>query len=548
MTRFLELSRTLPAISVVAAGLFVAGPAGAQPEPPAPPAPAQGPEARPAPPAEAEKASAPEDDPAPQAPAPKKETSDQPAIDADDERPVPDYDGRGDDPTTAGEVLLWVPRVILSPVYLVTEYVIRRPLGWFATAVEKEQLFKGARDLFTFGPDNNIAVIPTGLIDFGFRPSIGAFVFWNDFLAEDNDLRLRAAYGFDGLDWWTLAAANRIKLSHDQELSLRGSYIGRSDFVFYGLGPSAAGDEARYSARIFEGGLRYEADLTACRLPDIVKPGSHCRTSQVRTYGFVRDASFDLATGSGDEPTVAEEIADGRFAAPPGSADGYTTFHQGLELVLDSRLRRYTHVSSRGEPLEERLEGSDHVSPPGTGVKLALRGEHAAGLRRSPPSELNGSERLQWVKYGATLGGFVDLTGEQRVVGLSLIADFADPLEGTSEIPFTEQVQLGGARPLRGFLQGRLIDRSSAVARLEYRYPIWVWLDGALHYSVGNVFGKHLDGFEAGLLRQSFGLGFRTTNSRDNTFEVLTAFGTETFDDGGGIDNFRLVIGTASGF
>jgi outer membrane protein assembly factor BamA len=152
------------------------------------------------------------------------------------------------------------------------------------------------------------------------------------------------------------------------------------------------------------------------------------------------------------------------------------------------------------------------------------------------------------VKYGATLGGFVDVDGQQRVLGLSLIADFADPLRSDGQIPFAEQVGLGGERPMRGFLEGRLLDRSAVVAQLEYRGPVWVWLDGTFHYAVGNVFGRHLGGFEADLLRQSFGIGLRANNARDHAFEILSAFGTETFEQGGRVDTFRFVLGASSGF
>src|SRR5438067_2335484 len=54
-------------------------------------------------------------------------------------RDMPDYDARGDEPTTAGQVLLWVPRVALSPLYLTSEYVIRRPLGALITTAEQKQ-------------------------------------------------------------------------------------------------------------------------------------------------------------------------------------------------------------------------------------------------------------------------------------------------------------------------------------------------------------------------------------------------------------------------
>lgn len=43
-----------------------------------------------------------------------------PARGPDDRRQPPDYDGRPE-PTTAGDVALWVPRVVLFPLYVVSE-------------------------------------------------------------------------------------------------------------------------------------------------------------------------------------------------------------------------------------------------------------------------------------------------------------------------------------------------------------------------------------------------------------------------------------------
>ena len=126
--------------------------------------------------------------------------------------------------------------------------------------------------------------------------------------------------------------------------------------------------------------------------------------------------------------------------------------------------------------------------------------------------------------------------------------EFADPSAG--RIPFTELVALGGAPPMQGFQEGRLADRSRAVAQFEYRWPVWVWLDFAMHYAVGNVFGEHLDGFELDLLRSSFGLGLRSarTSKPDHSLNFLVALGTEPFKDGSSIDTVRVAIGGTSGF
>jgi hypothetical protein len=124
---------------------------------------------------------------------------------------------------------------------------------------------------------------------------------------------------------------------------------------------------------------------------------------------------------------------------------------------------------------------------------------------------------------------------------------FVDPIGGGS-VPFTELATLGGDKaPMSGFVPGRMIDRSAAVATLRYRWPIGPWLDGSLQAAVGNVFGEHLEGFETRLLRVSAALGFESDSSPDSAFHFLIGFGTETFDHGGKVDSFRLAVGIDNG-
>src|SRR5687767_15236803 len=92
-----------------------------------------------------------------------------------EKKPVPDYDGREEPGPDAGDVLLWVPRTAFFPLYLVSEYVLRRPLEWFVVTAEREQWPTLVLDFFTFGPDRTAGVFPTALFDFGFRPSVGLY-------------------------------------------------------------------------------------------------------------------------------------------------------------------------------------------------------------------------------------------------------------------------------------------------------------------------------------------------------------------------------------
>jgi outer membrane protein assembly factor BamA len=153
-----------------------------------------------------------------------------------------------------------------------------------------------------------------------------------------------------------------------------------------------------------------------------------------------------------------------------------------------------------------------------------------------------------WLRYGATAEGFVDLTGTQRVLSLAVAALLTDTIQGREDVPFTEQVTLGGPTLMRGFLPGRLIGRSAVVATLQYRWPIWIWMDGALQFAVGNVFGERMRDFDPSLLRLSSTIGFTTSNSPENQLEVLAGFGTETFAAGAPINSFRVAFGGTHGF
>lgn len=457
--------------------------------------------------------------PADQAPA----RAPDPPIEADDERPVPDYDGR-EDPTTAGDVLIWVPRILLSPLYLVSEYVVRRPLGAFVTWAEERHLPEKVVDALTFGEDKQGGIVPTGVIDFGFRASVGVYFFYNRWIPH-HDLRLRAATGLVDLEWLRLDVRNRYVFSDDERITIGGTFLKRPDFIFQGFGPSSPDVRYRFSATGLEGDLGYEKRVW--------------RRSNLETFVGVRTTSFEPSTSCCGNESVAAAIARGDLEEPPGLDDGYTLLRTGLEFDFDTRHLREPVVF---EP------HSDFVAPAGSGVRLDVRGEYAGSLRRSRPFRDAPAERYEFVKYGASLTGFWDVSGDQRVISLTGIVDFVDPLRDDGQIPFTEQVTLGGARPLRGFLAGRLVDRSAVVGRFIYTWPVWVWLDGALGYELGNVFGEHLSGFDLDLLRSSFGMGLRSNTSEDHVFEILLGFGTETIEDGMGIENVRFVFGATSGF
>jgi hypothetical protein len=417
-------------------------------------------------------------------------------------RLAPDYDGRGGEPTTAGDVALWIPRIILSPLYFVSEYIIRRPLGWLITTAEQKQWPAAIANFFTFGPDKQAGVYPTFFLDLGFRPSVGIYAFWNDLLGKGNHLRLH--FSTFGPDWLQGSVADKIPVGKDAFFDLRLEGTHRPDFLFYGLGPrSLNGDWSRYGIDKLQAKPVFEA--------------LWWRGSRVTVEGGVRYVDFRDDTCCGD-PSLQTQLNRGVFATPPpGYVEGYTaTFARG-EFTVDTREAR---------PASQ------------TGMRLEVEVEQGSNVRHSTDN---------WIRYGGSVGGFLDVHNN-RTVSLSVTTLFVDPLTANATIPFTEQVVLGGSGPMRGFLYGRLIDRSAAIATLKYRWPIWVLFDGSIQGALGNVFGPQLQDFDPKLLRVSANIGIETVGTADNTFEILFGLGTETIDHGANVNAFRFLFGTNRGF
>lgn len=424
------------------------------------------------------------------------------SLPAEEPRPLPDYDGRGEPPSKTGDVLLWVPRILLAPPYFVSEFLVRRPLGFLIASAERAELPAYLYDFFTFGSEHQAGVIPTAYVDFDFYPSIGLYAFWNDVLFSGHDLRLRAATG--GGEWLAGSVAQRIRYTSNpaDQLALEASLEHRPDYTFFGLGP-----DSRQSNL-----LRYGQDTRQVRAL-ISKQLWHA--SFLHAGLALRRVEFRRG-GYGGDPVLEEAINAGRLPSPPAYAEGYALLSSNLAAVFDTRRPR---------------------PAPGSGFRVASRASHSGSLRSA------GS----FVSYGATVAAFWDLNDRARVLSLSLAASFVDPLNGAT-IPFTELVTLGGKEPMRGLYPGRLIDRSGTVAALAYRWPVWIWLDGALRAELGNVFGEHLTGFALSRLRWSGSLGVESNGSPDTAFQIALGVASETFESGAKVDSFRLAAGATHGF
>lgn len=417
----------------------------------------------------------------------------------DPKREVPDYDGRGNPDVEAGSWVLWIPRVALSPVYFVHEYVLRRPLGALVTHAEREHWAESVVGLFTFGTRKQHLLVPTALYDFGLLPSVGFYYAGDGVFSRGNDLRLHGATW--GSSWINATAAERYALDEHDRIQARFEFKRSEDNRFAGIGPDITGDgQSRYGLERTEGSVsfrrlfgvasRFEAEAGVGRIAFV--EGSCC-----------------------DEPSLDERIAAGEVMAPPGYREPYNASFARLDLTLDQRRPR---------------------PEPGGGAFLHLHARPALEL----------PVRRSWLRYGAEVGHAIDLTGHRRTLRAQLAVDMVDSLTG-DPVPFTEYPDAGGDL-MPGFVPGWPSGRSIAAAQIAYTWPVWLELDAQARFAIGDAFGARLDGLSPGKLRMSADFGFTTSTAHDQGFEVLIGLGSETFDQGSGIASVRVTLGSRRGF
>ncbi|MFO0555230.1 MAG: hypothetical protein U0271_43025 [Polyangiaceae bacterium] len=442
-----------------------------------------------------------------------------------EKRPKLDYDGRPK-PAVTAEDALWVPRVLLYPLYVATEYFIRLPLAALGEVFERYDL------LAALLSQNRLGAIPTAFVDFGFRPSVGVYFFVNDLAYKGNDLRANLSFG--GIHFWRAGVAWRFPFDTPYGVERARSFfqvetdfLTRGDLLFWGIGPrSKEEDLSNYGITTAGGGLRLHLEPWRGRIFEAWLTGRWTTTDEGSCRSELNVVDENFIARICDPPTMRRRILDGVFEPPPRYGRPYATVKAGARAVLDSRDKRPAS---------------------GTGVALDASIEHV--------TQLDTPALGQWLNYGATAAAFIDVTGTQRVLSLALAARFQDPFGERTVVPFTELVgakhieDVPDVDMMRGFQPGRLLGESAIVATLEYRWPVWAFLDGTLQLAVGETFlSSHLEDFDPELLRFSFVGGLRSPNHRDHSFNFLVGFGTNTIEEGAEPSSLRLLVGGTTGF
>jgi hypothetical protein len=416
------------------------------------------------------------------------------------DRPMPDYDGLPEEGDDAGDVMLWTARVLTSPLYLVSEYVLRQPIGWGMTEIERHQVIARLRDFFTFGPNDNIAIFPTFFYEFGFQPNVGIYAVWNEFIFPENRISTQGGYGGD--NWLSWSIMDRVEFDERLYLGTRFLARQRPDYVFGGIGYNATVlPRARFGAQRIDAFFFGTTRLW--------------QSSDIEFDLMYRDIDF-IDAGWNDEPSVGQRAATFDQGLPYGFVTGYEAVSAELRADFDTRTP---------------------YAPPEGGFQLAAHvGQHGA---------FGGLQTLdRWISWGGSTTLATGILGQHRVLGVSFDAHFITPFDD-SNIPFTELIDLGGSHGLLpGYRPGHIQGLSAIGLMAHYSWPIWAFLDARLYFGTANAFGLYLEDFEFDRLRLTFGIAiFPRIEDVSLPFYFNFAFGTETFENDGHVNSFRLAVG-----
>jgi hypothetical protein len=390
------------------------------------------------------------------------------------------YDGR-DRQRSARPYLLAVPRVVLGIPRLLMRGLdaAAKPLmEWNERRHVAERVIGAVTT-----DDGKIGVRP--VIDYvaGYRPSFG-LLFFDERLPRDARVTMSAAIGDQHTMQQTVHATVPV-LESRGTLDIDGGYRRRNDELYAGLGMHRLLPEVRYAVD--------QVDASASLSLRVVE---RMHLELGFAYGYRHFADGESYSG---DPAIGDVYC---LCAVSGFTSGTQFFRETAGVHLDSR----------------RTEMS-------TGVMVDGVAHYTHGIFGDDSSYLRlhthlGSQIKIWRRRALYLGVSVDD-----------IVRFGD-----TPIPFSELATLGGPDDLRGFGRGRFRGASSVLATVEWRWPVWMWMDGTLFFDYGGTFGPGFKDFAAGDLRPDVGIGFRVHTASKYVMRVQVAWGF------GGDGGFRLVI------
>ncbi|MEO7331247.1 MAG: hypothetical protein ABI193_21910 [Minicystis sp.] len=379
--------------------------------------------------------------------------------------------------------LLLVPRLVLKALFW--------PLQKGLRFTERHKLLERVEDIL-YNDARTAAVLPVFSFLSSLGPSVGVKAFHNDLGGFGESVSFNANFGGRYVQAYQLAFnADRFLGSRVWVQSLvRFEVQPRQPFFGFGdaptradgvaLGPREAAVETRFrqTRMLAMAGAGYT----------IGRPGGLIKVGGV---GVLNSRSFDGINPA--DLTPGDKSLDKVYDSTqiPGFTDGSRTLELDGTMVVDTRDNE--GATSKGAYFEAFGGG--------------LVPQH----------------QYRFAHYGAELTGYIDLYRSTRVLVLRLIHE---GVAGEDDrIPFAELPRLGGPKRLRGYTLDRFRDKVTAVATVEYHYPIHESIAGSLFLDAGRAAPTYQGLADLERFRVGGGFGLIVRSKKSILFTLDLAYG-----------------------
>ncbi len=339
--------------------------------------------------------------------------------------------------------------------------------------------------------DGLIGVRPVVNYEASFTPSFGLLLFDNRLPAG---MRSQLSSAFGGPHVLANDARLSRPLPHQLQLTVHADYLRRNDELYTGIGMHVPLPFSRY------GFDRVDSDVALTW-----KPVKALQIEAGVAVDFVRYNNGSEYDGDQSIGSVYCLRAAGHCVGVvddwlvPGFSSGTQFVREHVAINVDSR--------------------ADELS---SGLLVGARVDYTHGI---------GSDDSSYLRLHGHIGRSFELFRHRSLyIGISAEDEIA---LGGSTIPFSELVQLGGIDDLRGFRRARFRDDSSLLGTIEYRWPIWMWMDGSLFADYGGVFKPQFADFTVHDLKPDVGFGFRMHSANKYTMRIQFAYGFGATGGGG---------------
>jgi hypothetical protein len=367
--------------------------------------------------------------------------------------------------------LLWPIRLTVDFLFLAT--------GTAGGLLENEQIVPRVHDLF-FTRGNQIGVFPTFFVETGSSPNVGARFVAN---VEPFAATMRAGYG--GQDENVVESRMRLRLELPEPalLSLEGLHDRRTGLGFSGVGQTPQTDRRNQFRGAPSVGVFRER-----------------RERVVAGVGLRPAEDVEVLVSS----SITQRYVDDAPTAPVGRALTEVFYPGSIAGALRATQITYSEMAVRLDTRATR-----------TGAEAGALFEGYGGVGAG----VSGTSST-YARVGFQAAGFFSLGHSANILSPKLTVDSIAATAG-HPLPFTELV---GQPTFRGLDDRR--DNISAVASLDYRWPLVRFVAARLFADVARVFPS-ISELSVTHLRWVAGLGFDLSSSTAELGRIALALGPE---------------------